>query len=204
MLMLENESLLSELLGSAETAEDCDAAEALIAERESKRGAKWCVETLGEVAEFFGLSPQTVRTWRMQSPPLPGSPGRWSLPEIVQWKLERTAINDLATAKKEQDLKLGAIELQQRELELAKDKGDLLDRAQVELWAATALIEAREMVMALPEMLATSSPPEQRDFIRTETDRHCRDVLVALRRRLESDSIASDAAPTAAAEDSVE
>lgn len=203
MLMLENESLLNELLVSAETEEDCDAAEALIREREAKRPPKWSVDTLGEVAEFFGVSPQTVRTWRMHSPPMPGAPGHWLLPEIVRWKCDRTSSNDLATAKREQDLKLGQIELEQRQLDLAKEKGQVLDRADVELWAATALIEAREMVMSLPEMLATSSPPEQRDFIRSETDRHCRDVLVALSRRLESDSIASDATPDSAAESEV-
>ena len=55
--------------------------------------------------------------------------------------------------------------------------------------AATALIEARGMIMSLPERLATSAPPEMRNFIREETDRHCRDVLTSLRRRLEMDEI---------------
>ena len=55
--------------------------------------------------------------------------------------------------------------------------------------AATALIEARGMIMSLPERLATSAPPEMRNFIREETDRHCRDVLTSLRSRLEMDEI---------------
>jgi hypothetical protein len=73
-----------------------------------------------------------------------------------------------------------------KRLELNRQRGQLLDRADVELWAATALIEARVMIMGLPERLSTSAPPEQRSFIREETDRHCRDVLTMLRRRLET------------------
>ena len=62
--------------------------------------------------------------------------------------------------------------------------------------AATALIEARVMVMSLPERLSTSAPPEMRGFIREESDRHCRDVLVALRRRLEMDELDDDVSAT--------
>lgn len=209
MLLIDAETSLRELLGEAETDEDFAAVEELIAENETKNGkpaasGRWIVSTIAELAEAMGFATQTVYQWRAD-PTMPGELGAFSVPDVVQWRFAKMrGGGDLAVAKKEQDLELGKVELDTKRMELAKQKGELLDSGDVERWAATALIEAREMVMALPEMLATSSPPAQREFIRSETDRHCRDVLVALRRRLESDSIASDAAPSTAAEDPVE
>ena len=193
MLMIDADSSLRELLGEAETDEDFAAVEELIAENESKNGkqpaGRWVVKTLKEVAEALGYARQTVNQWRSE-PGMPGQPGAYPIPEIAQWRFAKLrGGGDLATAKKEQDLELGKVELETKRMELAKDRGELLERDDVELFVATALIEAREMVMSLPEMLATSSPPELREFVRTESDRHCRDVLVALRRRLESDEL---------------
>ena len=39
--------------------------------------------------------------------------------------------------------------------------------------------------MQLPEMLAASAPQDLKDFVRSETDRLCRDTLTTLARRLE-------------------
>jgi len=207
MLMLDADSSLRELLGSAESVEDFAAMEELIAERETKKPkpvGRWVVKTLGEVAEALGYAKQTVNQWRSEVG-MPGEVGAYPIPEIAQWRFAKLrGGGDLAVAKKEQDLELGKVELESRKMDLAKERGELLDRNDVELWAATALIEAREQVMQLPEMLATSSPPELREFVRTESDRHCRDVLISLRRRLESDQIASDETPTATGESAVD
>jgi hypothetical protein len=170
------------------------------------QNAKWTVRTLGEVAEFFGCAVQTVKQWRSHNPPMPGTPGEWRLNEIVRWRHAWFTGSDLATAKKQQDLELGRVQLESKQLELDQGRGQLLDRAEVELWAATALIEARVMIMSLPERLSTSAPPEMRGFIREESDRHCRDVLTSLRRRLEMDEpnkTDSDQIPTATGEDPV-
>ena len=120
---------------------------------------------------------------------MPSVSDGWYLPAIVRWRFDRLSNTDLTTAKKQQDLALGRVQLESKKLELDQERGQLLDRADVERWAATALIEARGMIMSLPERLATSAPPEMRNFIREETDRHCRDVLTSLRRRLEMDEI---------------
>ena len=123
---------------------------------------------------------------------MPSVSDGWYLPAIVRWRFDRLANTDLTTAKKQQDLELGQVQLESKQLELDQGRGQLLDRASVELWAATALIEARCTIMSLPERLATSAPPEMRSFIREETDRHCRDVLTSLRRRLEMENVDDD------------
>ena len=123
---------------------------------------------------------------------MPSVSDGWYLPAIVRWRFDRLSNTDLTTAKKQQDLALGQVQLESKKLELDQERGQLLDRASVELWAATALIEARCTIMSLPERLATSAPPEMRSFIREETDRHCRDVLTSLRRRLEMENVDDD------------
>ena len=188
------------------TETDLQAVEAEIQALTHSHQRRWVGETLGDIAEVFGLSVQTVKQWRTESPPMPGEPGNYPLKPIIHWRLAKLSGSDLATAKKQQDLELGRVQLESKQLELDQGRGQLLDRAEVELWAATALIEARVMIMSLPERLSTSAPPEMRGFIREETDRHCRDVLTSLRRRLEMDETNktdSDQIPTATGEDPV-
>lgn len=205
MLLIDGKNSLHELLGSAETPEDLAAMEELIAERESQRAkaSRWTVKTLAEVAEVFGVAAQTAKQWRMESPPMPGEPGAWPIPEIIKWKFAKVNGGDLNTARKEQDLELGRVQLERQKIELAKERGELLPAADVELWAATACVEFREQIMQLPEVLSASMPPANRDFVRDESDRHCRAALTALRRRLESDPVESVQPVGTATEDEV-
>lgn len=188
------------------TETDLQAIEAEIQALTQSHQRRWVGETLGDIAEVFGLSVQTVKQWRTETPAMPGEPGNYPLKPIILWRLAKLSGSDLATAKKQQDLELGRVQLESKQLELDQERGRLLDRTEVELWAATALIEARVMVMSLPEKLSTSAPPEMRAFIREETDRHCRDVLTSLRRRLEMDETNQtdrNQIPTATGEDPV-
>ena len=153
------------------------------------KSSRWVVSTLSDVGAFFGVHCDTPRTWRLGADPMPGTPGKWDLSVIAQWRARRSERSGLAEELRSTEIRLKTAQAVQKELANAQASGQLLDRADVELWAATALIEARVMVMSLPERLATSAPPEMRNFIREETDRHCRDVLTSLRRRLEMDEI---------------
>lgn len=187
----QNENSLNELLGSAETPEDLEAVLELIAEAEqsAKQNDRFDLKTLSEVAEFFGLDEQTVRTWRLKSPPMPGEPGKWPIKQIVQWRCNWIQQTDLAAAKRQQDFELGQILVESKRIELDREKGLILDKQDVELWASTALIELREGVMQLPEILAASAPQDLKNFTREEAERHCRDLLIALQRRLEIEEI---------------
>jgi phage terminase Nu1 subunit (DNA packaging protein) len=178
---------ISDSIDSASSPEDIQAAAELIAEAEARlvERSKWDLVSLTEVAEFFGLDEHTVRQWRLKTPPMPGEPGKWPIKQIVKWRCDWIQQSDLAAAKRQQDFDLGAIALERERIELAKEKAEILDRSDVELWASTALTELREGIMQLPEMLAASAPQEIKDFAREEADRHCRDLLEATAKRLE-------------------
>ena len=179
------------MLAACDTVEDFaeyDRIEAEIEAREVSRD-KWTAATLGEVAEFFGMALQTVKQWRMETPPMPGAEGKYPLQQITQWRFNKVMQSDLAAAKRQQDFELGKIQVETKQIELDREKALILDRQEVELWAATALIELREGIMQLPEMLAASAPQDLKDFTRDESDRHCRDLLLSTARRLELSEI---------------
>jgi hypothetical protein len=140
---------------------------------------------LRDVAAFFGVEEQTVRQWRMRSDAMPGTEGAWNLEEIVRWRVEWLTQADLAGKSRQQSFEMGRVKLEMDTLELAEKKRQLLDRDDVEHWASMALIEFRETVMQLKEMLTASAPPEMKDFVRAETDRHLRGALTTAARRLE-------------------
>ena len=177
-----------ELQKRIEAAKTPEELSAILAGAGSSR--RWTASSLAQVAEFFSCATATIKGWSQDG--MPSVSDGWYLPAIVRWRFDRLSNTDLTTAKKQQDLALGQVQLESKQLELDQERGQLLDRASVERWAAVALIEARCMVMSLPERLSTSAPPEMRSFIREETDRHCRDVLTSLRRRLEMENVDDD------------
>lgn len=178
---------ISDSINSAASPEDMQAAADLLAEEEGKRALRdrFDLITLSEVGEFFGLDEQTIRTWRLKTPPMPGEPGRWPIKRIVQWRCDWIQQSDLAAAKRQQDFELGRIQVESKQIELDREKALILDRGDVERFVSTALIELRETILQLPEMLAASAPQELKDFTRSEADRHCRDSLIAASRRLD-------------------
>ena len=185
---------LPDLLAACDTDEDFeeyDRIEADVIAREAARG-RWHVATLGDVAEFFGAALQTVKQWRMEAPPMPGVPGNYPLPEITKWRRDKDMQSDLAAAKRQQDFELGRIQVETKQIELDREKALILDRQDVELWAATAMVELRESIMQLPEKLAASAPESLKNFVRSESDAHCRDSLISASRRLDMMEIVKD------------
>ena len=185
----ENDKLLLELLADAETDQDANAVLELWESGRPILTGKFILRSLEEVAEAFSVSLQAIKQWRSRAPPMPGAPGEWDLREIIQWRCNWIQQTDLAAAKRQQDFELGQILVESKRIELEEKKRTILDRNDVELWAAVALVELREGIMQIPEMLAASAPEDLRNFVRGETDRHCRDLLTATARRLEVDEI---------------
>ena len=83
-------------------------------------------------------------------------------------------------------MRLKTAQADAKELENAQTRGELVILADVERWAATILIELREVFMSIPEILATSSPQESKDFVREESDRVVRDALTSAARRFDT------------------
>lgn len=164
-----------------------DAASMLLKEhkRQKSRDESFTVDTLGQVAAFFGLAEQTVKQWTMRTPPIPGKAGAWPLRDIVRWREEWLTQADLKARQQQQNYELGQVKLESDRLELQEKRRMLLHVDDVELWASTALVEFREATMQLKEMLTAAAPPEMKEFVRAETDRHLRDALTAASRRLE-------------------
>lgn len=174
--------------------DNLDEAESLLSSVETSQEStgRFVLTTLGEVAELFGVALQTAKEWRQASPPLPGEPGNYPMKELIRWRFARISNNELSDEVKRAGLEKTQVQVEQARIDLEKLKASVLDRADVELWAATLIINAREAIMQLPEMLASCAPENLKSFFRDETDRHCRDTLTALARRLELDEIGKD------------
>ena len=71
---------------------DLEEMEALLFQYEP--GESNTVKTLADVAAALGVQPQTVRAWRMESPPMPGEPGCYDLDEIETWKNRKASRNE--------------------------------------------------------------------------------------------------------------
>ena len=165
-------------------------------------GSRWTVSSLGEVAAFFGQAVSTTKGWSQEG--MPNAGDGWSLPAIVRWRIARLSGDDLSTVRKRQEVELNAITIEQKRLELAKERGELVELADVELWVAQALISTRVVFMSQPETLAIAMPPEHRDFIRAESDRICRAALAMLRRKLDGEELDKELATGDVADDDYE
>lgn len=145
------------------------------------------VTTLSEIAEFFGVTVPAVSKWKSNpGDPMPGRAGRFDLSKIVQWDRRQRDGSSLSDELKAADIRLKTAQAEAKELENEQARGKLVDIDEVDRWAASILIELRETLMQLPEILSTSSPPEIREFVRSESDRHIRDSLISAQRKLEN------------------
>lgn len=153
---------LAELLASAESPEDLQAVEELLAEQEQaeKTRDKWTCKTLAEVAEFFGLAVQTVKQWRMESPAMPGSEGRYPLRDIVQWRISKLAGNTVLDAKRQADLESIRLVNDKRAMENAQKRGLLIEREEVERDMALLWSRLAARLMGVADRVATLVPAE--------------------------------------------
>lgn len=152
-----------------------------------KQQRRFDVETLAEVAQFFKVATSTVKQWREMTDPMPGAPGEWDLSEITAWRLRNARKpGSIQEEKTEAEIRLKNIQAERATLELETERGNLLPRRDVEQWAAGAMIEFRDGLMQLPDTIAGSSPPELKAFAAEESERHCRDLLTLIRKRLEA------------------
>ena len=148
------------------------------------------VATLLEVGEFFGVGIDAVNRWRGQG--MPGRLGRWDLGAIARWDRAKRRDGGGSDEMRAADLRLKQLTVESREFELQRERGLVVDRADVELWAAQIFVTLRECLSVIPESIATSAPAEIRALAREEADRVVRAALTMTRRRLEVESLDSE------------
>jgi hypothetical protein len=143
--------------------EDLEIAESLLSSCEVEQPVaadRFTARTLAEVAQFFGVQPQTVRAWRLESPPMPGSEGRWPLPEIVRWKHAKIVQTDAAQAQRNEQLETTKLKNEKLRIEIAVKNGKWVDRAQVEHTMAIVCSRARTRLENLPYNVAMLVPSD--------------------------------------------
>ena len=95
--------------------------------------AAWVVETLDEVAEFFGRSRETIKDWRKKG--MPGKPGEYDLKVIRLWQEEnvgssgRGDTDDVSRAEAER--RKAWAEAKKRELDLKVAEGEYAPIAEI-------------------------------------------------------------------------
>jgi hypothetical protein len=155
---------LLDLLALCETASDFaeyDRMEAaFLASKQEQQ--KWTCTTLSEVAEFFGLNVQTVKQWRMESPPMPGAEGSYPLPAIVKWREDKFRNMELSAEKKRQEQELRQITIDRKKLDLEVRQGQLIERKEVERDVALIFARVKNRTDSLPAEVATLVPAEQK------------------------------------------
>jgi phage terminase Nu1 subunit (DNA packaging protein) len=130
---------------------------------------RWLVGAVGDVAGFFGVSPETVTKWRQKG--MPGKPGKFPLDKIAQWVRETIyprqgagQNGELSKAAAEQR-KLMA-EARTKELKLALLRGRLVERSAVMAENEQMFAKIKARLEAIPEEVGTSLPPAlQQDIV---------------------------------------
>lgn len=131
------------------------------------------VRTLNDVAEFFGVARQTVKNWRMESDPMPGSPGAFNLSAIAQWRIEREERNNRnpregSRIEQLEEAKL-AIAVQSNKLKYERLAGNLVEVEAVARLLERAIHEhnaqADQLRDRIEVLLPDSLTTEERDRV---------------------------------------
>lgn len=131
------------------------------------------VRTLDEVAEAFGMSPNTVKqSWK--SAGMPGKSGRYQLAKIAEWRLKHLASledspplpgqdteKELRRRLKEAEVEKVEIDVESRRIKLEQSRGTLIDRDSVIMAHNIQAKALREYFLTSPEDFAPELPPDQ-------------------------------------------
>lgn len=129
-----------------------------IARTLSGNSGRFIARTLGEVAEFFRIHPQTAKEWH-SAQGMPGKAGEYDLSEIVRWRIERiTSALPLSQLTREK----GEIENARRRLKLEIERKEVVNRAEAEAEFRTMARRIVARLLALPDEMATEIAPQQR------------------------------------------
>jgi hypothetical protein len=154
--------------------------------------SRWVVETLGDVAEFFGVELVTVREWRTGPVPMPGDQGAWDLKAITRWRCERLKANVNAKPKEIQELEIREkqIDVAKKELILRQKQGDLVSRTAAKAKLFEIMNDARVQLEALPGAMGSRVDPKYRDDLTQSLEKQVRLILKAMQNKAENEAAA--------------
>lgn len=149
-------------------------------ESDAPRGvpAALIVESLGDVADFYGVSIDTVKGWSRRGMPGRAGPrgssrGHWDLVAIVRWREQHirsvgtTVSERTATAKAD----IEEYKAERMRLVVRQAASQLIDRREVETFFAELIIRFREQLQQLPNELQRHFPVDQRTTVREASRR---------------------------------
>jgi len=166
---------LLELLDSADSPEDLQAIEDLLeAEERKQHSTRWECRTLAEVAEFFGLAVQTVKQWRTESPPMPGTEGRYPLQQIVAWRLAKLQSNSTSDAKKLAEVEAIRLVNERRTMENAHKRGLLIEREEIERDMSLLWSRLSARLQGIGERIAALVPAEMKATTKQRVEQEVR------------------------------
>lgn len=111
-----------------------------------------------EIAAIFGVSARTITEWQAAGMPVavqggPGVPGEYDAPACVRWLVERE-VRKVQGPETPKD-RLARLQGDSLELELARERGKVIDTATVEPAMRAAIVSARERIRNEPARIAT-------------------------------------------------
>ncbi len=142
-------------------------------------------KSLGQLASWFGVSVNTIKTGWRRSGDMPGREGAWPLAEILLWKLRR----DVAPAeteeaqtrrssldrKREADARKAEADASAKELKNSVAAGQLLHRADVEREMSEHIAVVRHTLTRIPAQLLPQLPKKlahsTSEIVRQEIER---------------------------------
>ena len=126
-----------------------------------------------QVAEAFGVAPKTIVEWQEQGFPVavrgrPGVPSEYDLPACIDWLVRREVTKVQGESPRDRVLRLQGDSL---ELELAQQRGKLVDVDSVEPSIQAAVVAARELLLRERRrlvLLLEGATSERRDELLAE------------------------------------
>lgn len=106
--------------------------------------------TQGQIAAAFGLAPSTISRWPLQPVERRGREVYYDLAEAIRYRIGELGRLDL----QQERARLARVQSERQELQLARERGELLPADDVERVWSLYIATARARMLTLPEVAA--------------------------------------------------
>ena len=154
----------------------------------------------GQVATMTGVSRRAVCGWHKLTPPIPANPdGTHRAADVIAWHVERCRGKATATGDRHaEEIKLMRSRRRLLDMKFRRERGELIDLAEVIQASAEAVTIAKIRLTSSIEPIVLAAPPELRATYRGALEREMNKALLDLRDGFAK--VAPNAAPAPAAD----